>query len=156
MGMYQRILVATDGSEFSEEAVKKALALAKENSGTKVTAVCVAYTLRQWAFKNAIKEEAQKTLAQAKELADREGISLRIRLEEGYPFEKIVDVAKELNSDLIIMGSRGHTGIRKILLGSVTERVIGNAPCAVLVVTKEDGCRKSCANRAEFDQALAK
>lgn len=133
---YKRILIATDGSEFSEEAVRRALALAKENNA-QVTAVCVVYAVRTWALKDSIRQEAEKFLAQAQELAQQEGIFLRTRIEEGYPFEKIIEVAKELGSDLIVMGSHGHTGIGKIFLGSVTERVIGGAPCPVLVVPKK-------------------
>lgn len=136
MGTYKRILVATDGSEFSQEAVKRALALAKENSA-EVIAVYVASTQRAWILKEALNQEAKRILAQAKEFADREGLSLKTRIEEGYPFEQIIKVAKEINSDLIIMGSHGRTGMRKILVGSVTERVIGGAPCPVLVVQKE-------------------
>lgn len=136
MGTYKRILVATDGSEFSQEAVRRALALAKENSA-EVTAVYVASTQRAWILKEALSREAKRILAQAKEFADREGVSLNTRIEEGYPFEQIIKVAKEINSDLIVIGSHGRTGMGKILVGSVTERVIGGAPCPVLVVQKE-------------------
>ena len=134
---YKRILVATDGSKFSEEAVRRALVLAKENNA-QVTAVSVAYTDRAWALKDAVMEDAKRTLAQAQEIARQEGVPLRTRIEEGYPFEKIIEVAKELESDLIVMGSHGHTEIGKILIGSVTERVIGGAPCPVLVVQKKE------------------
>jgi nucleotide-binding universal stress UspA family protein len=136
MEMYKKILVATDGSDSSEEALKKAFRIAKQNNG-QVTAVCVASFTHAWALKNAMREEAEKTLERARELAGQEGVSLATRIEEGYPFEEIVEAAKKLHSDLIIMGSHGHTGITKVLLGSVTERVIGMAPCPVLVVKKE-------------------
>nr|HID58254.1 universal stress protein [Desulfobacterales bacterium] len=134
---YKRILVATDGSEFSDEALRQAVSLAKKNNA-RLTAVSVAYTARPWVLKDAIRQEAEKALLRAKELAEQEGVVLRTRIEEGYPFEKIIEVAKELKSDLIVMGSHGHTGIGKILIGSVTERVIGGAPCPVLVAQKKE------------------
>jgi nucleotide-binding universal stress UspA family protein len=136
MEMYKRILVATDGSDFSEEALKRALRMAKQNNG-QVTAVCVASSTHAWALKDAMRQEAEKALDRARELAKQEGVSLATRIEEGYPFEEIVAAAEKLGSDLIVMGSHGHTGISKVLLGSVTERVIGIASCPVLVVKKE-------------------
>lgn len=53
---------------------------------------------------------------------------------EGSPSDKIVQLAKKRRASLIVMGTRGRTGFRKLLLGSVAERVIGLAPCSVLIV----------------------
>jgi len=53
---------------------------------------------------------------------------------EGRPDEAIVKVAEDVGADLIVMGSLGRTGLIKVLLGSVTQRVIGQAVCPVLVV----------------------
>jgi nucleotide-binding universal stress UspA family protein len=52
----------------------------------------------------------------------------------GKPYEAIVDTAKQRQADLIIVGSHGRTGLKRLLMGSVTERVIGHAETAVLVV----------------------
>jgi len=60
-------------------------------------------------------------------------------LEEGVPYLKIVEAAKRLHCDLIVLGSHGHSGIEKILLGSVAERVIGISPVPVMVVPPDVG-----------------
>jgi len=51
----------------------------------------------------------------------------------GQPHEFIVQEAKDKNIDLIVMGTHGRTGLNKLLIGSVAERVVGHAPCAVMV-----------------------
>jgi nucleotide-binding universal stress UspA family protein len=53
---------------------------------------------------------------------------------EGEAYEAVVKVAKEQAVDVIVLGSHGRTGLRRLLMGSVTEKVIGYAPCPVLVV----------------------
>jgi nucleotide-binding universal stress UspA family protein len=53
---------------------------------------------------------------------------------EGSPAEKIVQLAEKRRAGLIVMGTRGRTGLKKLLLGSVAERVIGLAPCPVLTI----------------------
>ncbi len=58
------------------------------------------------------------------------------RIRAGHPYEEICKVARELNVDLIVLGSRGNTGLKRVLLGSTAERVVRFAPCPVLVVRK--------------------
>jgi nucleotide-binding universal stress UspA family protein len=53
---------------------------------------------------------------------------------EGKPYQVIADTARDQKAGLIVMGSHGRTGLKRLLMGSVTERVIGHAPCPVLVV----------------------
>jgi len=148
--MYKSILVATGGFDFSEKALEKALKIAKQNNG-QVTAVCVASSTKHaWALKNAMRREAEKVLDRVREFARREGVSLALRIEEGYPFEGIVNAAKKLDSDLIVMASHGHTRFRKILLGSVTEQVIGTALCPVLVVLKKRSSQEKISGFAQW------
>jgi len=54
----------------------------------------------------------------------------------GRPYEEIVRVAREIGADLIVLSTRGHSGLKHLLLGSTTERVVRSAPCPVLVVRK--------------------
>ncbi len=61
-------------------------------------------------------------------------ISVEHRLEYGDPESVILEVAKEIGADLIVMGTHGRTGLRRILLGSVAEHVLRKAPCPVLTV----------------------
>jgi len=73
-------------------------------------------------------------VTRTKKLLKAEGISVESRIVTGRYAESIVETAQNIGSDLIMVGSHGRTGLKKLLLGSVSERVIGLAPCAVLVV----------------------
>lgn len=128
---YQHILVPVDGSPTSLTAVKQAADIAKA-FGSKVTAVCVlsvepfiavefvdTQTLVE-DYRNKAKQEIQKTLDQAKALFAAEGVEIETRLTEGQEiYKEIINTAEEINADLIIMGSHGRKGIKKIFLGSV-------------------------------------
>lgn len=81
-----------------------------------------------------LKGQGEKILAEAREIAESEGVTIRTRLEEGEPFEKIIEVTQEENCDLIVMGRRGITRLERALMGSVTARVIGHTPCPVMIV----------------------
>ena len=61
----------------------------------------------------------------------------------GRPYEVIVGLAREINADLIVLSTRGHSGLKHLLLGSTAERVVRNAPCAVLVTRKWKQRRKT-------------
>ncbi len=136
--LFRHILVATDGSRFSEAAVCYAMRLARE-SGAKLTIIHVAnvqgYVEVLWHdMKKRYREEGQRVLEAAKEHCQMEGIEAETLLEEGVPYQKIVEAAKRLDCDLIILGSHGHSGLEKIFLGSVAERVVGISPVPVMVV----------------------
>jgi len=140
MSGYKRILVATDGSPTSQRAVAEAAKLAKANSG-RLILLYVANTAAQGAsakfwenVKRAFIEEGQVALKAAEATADEVGVPLKSRLEEGYPSEKIVEIAEAEDADLIVMGSRGRSKLAEIFLGSVASRVIASARCPVLVV----------------------
>jgi nucleotide-binding universal stress UspA family protein len=75
---------------------------------------------------------AEEALTKALAEAGFEGITHRIRV--GDPASEIIEVARELDAALIVMPSRGKTGLRRWMLGSVTERVVRRAPCPVLVL----------------------
>jgi universal stress protein A len=61
-------------------------------------------------------------------------VNVKAFLRVGYPFEEIIQVANDPEIDLIIIGSHGRSGIKRLLLGSTAERVVEHAPCPVLVV----------------------
>jgi nucleotide-binding universal stress UspA family protein len=65
------------------------------------------------------------------------GVPLETAVPYGRPFEAILQVAQAKKVNLIVLGSHGRTGLRRLLLGSTAERVIGQAPCPVLVVKKK-------------------
>jgi nucleotide-binding universal stress UspA family protein len=123
---FRRFLVAGDGSPSSRAAWRQALALA-EKWGAKLTAVSVAPESRNL-------PEAEDIVQEMLQEAAVRGISPRPVVVAGRPEEAIVAAAARQAADLIIMGSHGRTGLTRLLMGSVTERVIGLASCPVMVV----------------------
>ena len=81
-----------------------------------------------------LKEDGQRYVHYVLGLAEKEGVKASSMIAKGRPFEQIVHLAKDLNSDLIVMGTYGRRGAERILIGSVAERVIEYAPCPVLVI----------------------
>ena len=123
---YKKILVATDGSKHSTAAAREAINIAKRCQ----SAVIVVSVSRP---EDELKE-AKANVAGIVEMAQREGISVEVLTPIGRSYDAIVETAGGRGVDLIVMGTYGQTGIKKLLMGSSTERVIGLAGCAVLVV----------------------
>ncbi len=140
---YKKILVAVDGSESSRNAFRQACKVARHDKSwvTAITTVPPYQDLFQVPSRREkvvamLKSEAQKVVDEVKAVAKEEDIFLNTVVEEGAPAEAIVSFAEESNFDLIAMGRRGRGEVERALVGSVTARVIGNAPCDVLVVPK--------------------
>ena len=144
----KRILATTDFSDSSREAVEYALGLA-ERLGAEVELVHVferpmyfevgvshnlqlRHNVEQWI--RDLREEADKRLSATAEELQRRKPGVRAVLREGAPVEQIVKAAQEGQADLIVIGTHGRTGLPHVLLGSVAERVVRYAPCAVLTV----------------------
>jgi len=135
----ERILVAVDGSTFSDAAVDQAISLGGIcNSEIFVISVVDLYPEQMAVAAGLVEkmsEEAKQHLDNAKKKVDEAKIPCEtiVRM-GGQPHVFIVDEAKEKEIDLIVMGTHGRSGIRRVLLGSVAQNVIGHAPCPVLVV----------------------
>lgn len=141
----KNIVVATDGSAFSAAAASEAVAVAKRN-GAVLTIVSVVpsefmpptdieLTMNQRELvADQEMKEAEKNAKTVKEAAQRENVSARAFVLSGRPSDAIIQTAQEQKADLIVLGSHGRTGVERLLMGSVAERVIVLAPCAVLVV----------------------
>ena len=84
-------------------------------------------------------EQAERSLAALAEELRREGLAVETVAREGYPPETIVAVGKELDVDVIALGTHGRTGLRHLLLGSNAERVVQKAGCPVLTVRVGEG-----------------
>ena len=126
---FGRILVACDGSPYSQAAFEEALGMARRQE-SRLFAVSVA--TEEGEIPRA-KEHIQKMLA----AANQAGVPFQGAVPQGLaPDDGIVQVAIKNEVDLIVMGSHGRTGLKKLLMGSVTERVLGMSPCPVLVVKK--------------------
>lgn len=143
MGKYNRLIVAMDGSLASKNALIQAFKLAHdEKRWIIVIAINPPYQgdLDLVGVSNIdeiLKGPGEKILAEAKEIAEKEGVTIKTRLEEGEPFEKIIEVAEDEGCDLIVMGRRGVTRLEKALMGSVTARVIGHFSGRVLIVPRD-------------------
>lgn len=122
----QNIMVATDGSRYSEAAVREAISIAKRSSGI--------LTIISVAKKKENLSVASESVDVAKTLAEKEGVRFEALVMQGEPYKTIVETADQKGIGLIVVGSHGRTGIERLLMGSVTERVIGYANCGVLVV----------------------
>ena len=143
MDTYKKIVLAVDGSEVSNTAVKHAVALAKQNNGTIIALhvippidVTDIETFRPEIVLQSLKKEGEQILADVKSAGDSDGVKVETRLEDGIPDEKICEVADETDADLIVMGSHGRTGFAKVFIGSVTERVISKNKCRPVLVVK--------------------
>ncbi|MFZ5776240.1 MAG: universal stress protein [Thermodesulfobacteriota bacterium] len=143
MAKYRKILVPYDGSTSAKNALRQASRLAREDqSWIKVLAVLPAYEgdlelIGVGSIKETMNGPGQQLLAEAKAIADEEGVHILTNLEQGEPYERIVHVAEDENCDLIIMGRRGLGKLERGLMGSVTARVIGHTLKDVLVVPQE-------------------
>jgi nucleotide-binding universal stress UspA family protein len=134
---WKKILVATDGSKYSTVAVDKAIAFAKSYGGGLLVVSVVDvptefYAEAPKAVEDMVKKAKQYTAAVKKQAAEA-GVTAETFVGESEAHTAILNLAKEQNVDMIVVGSHGRTGLRRLLMGSVTEMVIGNAPCPVLV-----------------------
>jgi nucleotide-binding universal stress UspA family protein len=138
--LHNKILVAVDGSKYSEVALKTALSIAK-TCESELYAIHVIYSnpelMTVVGFEQQLEEEAEKLLEGVQKKAAKEKVQCEtiIKFHE-QPYKEIVAAAKAKKINLIVMGTHGRTGLEKMLLGSVAQRVIGHAPCAVLVVPR--------------------
>ncbi len=122
---FEKILIATDGSMHSEFASNEAIDIAKR-TGSSMIVLSVAK-------KDENLPAVKECVDMVKKAAEKEGIKVEALIRKGVPHEVIVDIAFQEYVGLIVVGSHGRTGISKLLMGSVTERVIGHAENAVLV-----------------------
>jgi nucleotide-binding universal stress UspA family protein len=139
-GTYRSLLVPYDGSGFSQAALGRACELAAADGAT-VTALYaipryeeMVGFLRTEGISARLAEEAGKIVADAARLGAGCGVTVATAVVEGAAADRVVDAVKQSGFDLVVMGSHGHRGVERALLGSTTERVIVNAPCPVLVV----------------------
>src|SRR6516162_9835264 len=140
-----RILVPTDFSKYSHNALTYAAAFA-EKFGAELYLLHVVQDLALFipeavSVAPPVAPPVEQMTAAAREALgrvvsenDMGRVKVRCEVREGTPFYEIIQFAKEAAIDLIIMGTHGHTGLAHVLLGSVTEKVVRKAPCPVLTV----------------------
>ena len=134
----EKILIALDGSVQSTKALDQALSLSKvcKSKIFLMSVVDLSPEAKEKApeLVERMSAEVQAILEQGAEKAEKEGIECETIMHIGQKIhEFIVAEAREKNVDLIAMGTYGKTGLKGLFIGSVAQRVIGHAPCAVLV-----------------------
>jgi nucleotide-binding universal stress UspA family protein len=138
MDMLKKILAPTDFSDLSVRGVRYACQLAK-GVGAEVTILNVVIVDESGINKGEMEENKQRLEEfVVKNVADI-GANLRIRkvVDAGQPYGAIVDCAENERIDLIVMSSHGRSGLSRMLIGSVTDKVLRAASCPVLVVPLE-------------------
>ena len=142
--MFQRILLATDGSAASEHAAQLAVDLAKVHGAT-LTALYVvdpypylgigeANPLGFQAYMSAALEHAAQAHNKVAALCEQAGVPCQPRLaEEVAAASGILQTARQANADVIVVGSHGRGGIARLMLGSVASKVVAESPVPVLV-----------------------
>lgn len=138
--MFSRILVAVDGSESAKKAFEKSIYLAQKcNSKLDVIHVVLDSTYggdsaTTFELIEELKERGMQLLEQCKSQAIKNSVLVETFLELGDHAQTIIDIANKNNYDLIIMGSRGMSAFKELLLGSVSFKVMHHARCPVMVV----------------------
>ncbi|MGE4427309.1 MAG: universal stress protein [Solirubrobacteraceae bacterium] len=145
--MFGSIVVGTDGSDTANQAVKEAIGLAASVDAT--LEIVSAYEpvpgsrLREeakqvpsdveWMVNE--RSDVEATLEAAKALATAGGVEkVRTYARQGDPADAILDVAEEVEADLVVVGNKGMTGAKRFLLGSVPNKISHHAPSSVLIV----------------------
>ncbi|MFZ3149123.1 MAG: universal stress protein [Methanothrix sp.] len=144
--MIKKIMIATDGSDTSKKAAMIGIDIAHRANGS-VTAVYVMDILRLahlpgYATMPGLKEkviglmqeEGQQATQFVEDHARILGVPCHKIVVQGSPGEELLKISQSLGMDMLIMGSLGRTGVEKILLGSVAEKVVLQSPIPVLLV----------------------
>ena len=139
----RRILIPLDFSHHTETILQWGAHLAKQH-GSRVVLVHAYHLPVEFQqlegaylppdFWSNVKSEAQQTLERHAESLREHGIEVESVVREGYPATVILEEAEQREADLIVIGTRGLSGLKHLLLGSIAERVVQKAPCAVLTV----------------------
>jgi nucleotide-binding universal stress UspA family protein len=147
--MYERILVAVDGSDLAMRALEHGLKLA-ELAGSEVTVVTVieptaiyggGYAMASGVVMDPLpglieaqESGAKDALARAEKLAAERGLSIKtVTVEQSFAAEGIVSTAEKIKAELIVMGSHGRRGLDRLLIGSQTSNVLAHTTIPVLV-----------------------
>lgn len=140
--LYKKILVATDGSEYTKNAVEYGVGLAK-STGAKLYAIYVVDTAAfasipmdaAWeSMYELLRQEGDEATKYVAGKAEAEGLEVERITIEGHPADEIIKYAEKNAVSIIIMGTLGKSGLDRFLLGSVAEKVVRNSKIPVLVV----------------------
>jgi nucleotide-binding universal stress UspA family protein len=134
---WDKICVATDGSEYSDVALGRAVDYARELGGKLTVTAVVDMHPEYYADATDIVDEmgkrASDSLEKAAAAAEKAGVDVETRLLRGDPAQEVATLAKNECCGVIFVGSRGRSGLKKLLMGSVAEKIIGLSHCPVFV-----------------------
>lgn len=141
--MYNKILLPTDGSEGAEAALEHALDLADKYDAelhiVYVADIRVDSTTDMWAnMLGQLEEIGEEATSDIADRVEETGVEVVTEVIRGIPHKEINSYVGENDIDLITMGTHGRTGIDRLLLGSVTEKIIRTSKKPVLTVGRED------------------
>ena len=144
--MYKVIVVGTDGSDRATVAVREALELAKM-TGAELHAVQVVHPAVKSGFSDtrtgqmetdAMREQAERTNAQVIAEAEQQGVPAEMHNPAGGDVaDALTGVAQAVGADLVVVGNLGMSGVKRLMLGSVPNKVSHRCPCSLLIVDTE-------------------
>ncbi len=144
--LFRKILIATDGSEYTKKAVDYGIELAI-NTGAKLQAIYVVDTgvyksiplsaPMKYAFSRS-RQEGDMAIKYVESRAEAAGLEVEGIIAEGHPAEEIIKHAEKNSIDLIVMGTLGKSGLDRFLLGSVADKVIRNSKIPVIAIPVKD------------------
>lgn len=136
------ILVAVDGSEYSEKGIRYACAMGPLLEAEIILLHVVPMLVSATPYHDTVSDQpflalqkvGEDILTRAKQIATELGVEVTDLISHGDPASRIIDIASERDVDLIIVGSRGVSGIRRLFTGSISDKVASQAPCPVMIV----------------------
>jgi nucleotide-binding universal stress UspA family protein len=138
---FNKIILAVDGSEASKKASKKAFSLAKETDmyvtalhvvHVPTTAIPTTQTAYMGDISKSMKEQGETILSEIEEMGSDMDVKVEKKLVEGIPDDEIIKLANK--NDLVVMGSKGHSALGRILVGSISEKVLHHSDATVMIV----------------------
>jgi nucleotide-binding universal stress UspA family protein len=139
--VFHRVLVAYDGSEGARRALAAAVDLARAEGAELVGASIESHLPHYGATVGEVEEEhrfeqaaVRRWLSEANAYASERGVQMRNEPRVGHPAQSLVELAQEIDADLIVIGHSGHSGVWGRFLGTTAEKVSRHAGCSVLVV----------------------
>ncbi len=140
--MFQKILVAIDGSDASLRAFERAVDEARVWSAD----LSVIYVIETGMFSsipldntleviyNLLEQEGRESLEYCRKTAEKEGVNVQTCTRQGHAGNEILRFAEEMGADLIVLGPHGRSEVDRLLLGSVTDHVVRHSPITTMVV----------------------
>ena len=138
----KKILIAMDGSELSDKALRYACKLGVPLNAELIVLHVVPMLVSATPYHDTVSDQpflalqkvGEDILSRAKQTADELSCKITDLISHGDPANRIIDIASERDVDLIVVGSRGIGGIKRLFVGSISDKVASHAPCPVLIV----------------------